>query len=88
MNRFGLLIAVIALSLTSLLMIFRSLAFMEVANASHVPDQDSEPIFLPAIYGTSVSPSGTYSCYETEFGLIWASEVITLHPDGSSVYAY
>lgn len=47
----------------------------------------SQAIFLPAIYG-SASPTGTYDCLEFEFGLVWATEIITLSVDGSSVYEY
>jgi hypothetical protein len=35
-----------------------------------------------------VSPAGSYTCLEYEFGLVWASEVITLNPDGSSIYDF
>ncbi|MBK8989840.1 MAG: hypothetical protein IPM39_27895 [Chloroflexi bacterium] len=37
------------------------------------------------IEGLSIIPKMPY---EIEFGLIWASEIIILHPDGSSLYAY
>ena len=58
------------------------------------PMRDAAPgttrAFLPSVFAPAApdSPAGRYNCLEYEFGLIWTSEVITLHPDGSSVYAY
>jgi len=44
---------------------------------------------LPAIFALeSQSPVGVYDCLEYEFGLIWTSEIVTLNPDGSSLYEY
>jgi hypothetical protein len=43
--------------------------------------------YLPAVYYPS-TPAGSYTCLEYEFGLIWATETITLYEDGRSVYAY
>ena len=47
----------------------------------------SQTLYLPLVAVES-SPAGSYYCLEYEYGLIWSSEVITLHPDGSSIYAY
>lgn len=44
-------------------------------------------IYLPIVTGGDFL-SGTYDCLEYEFGLIWTSEVITLHPNGFSEYLY
>ncbi len=44
-------------------------------------------VFLPIIQ-QSISPAGAYYCYESEFAMIWRTEVITLNADGSSIYAY
>jgi len=44
-------------------------------------------LYLPILMGDS-SPAGNYYCLEYEYGLIWTSEVITLNPDGTSVYVY
>lgn len=44
-------------------------------------------LYLPVIMGGQ-SPAGRYHCLEYEFGLVWTSEVITLNPDGTSIYAY
>lgn len=50
---------------------------------------DATHAYLPfALVSTSATPDGSYNCYEYEFGMIWTSEVITLNPDGSSLYAF
>lgn len=49
--------------------------------------QGGNTLYLPVIMGGQ-SPAGTYYCLEYEYGLIWTYEVITLHADGTSVYAY
>lgn len=41
-----------------------------------------------ALTSTPATPAGSYNCYEYEFGLIWTTEVITLNPDGSSLYDF
>jgi len=51
------------------------------------PADDTFVVFLPIIQG-SISPAGAYYCYEFEFAMIWRTEVITLNPGGSSIYAY
>jgi hypothetical protein len=79
-------------------MMLAALAFVALcvpSGAAHLAARIRAPLapaagqaaFLPTIYGPP-SPSGTYNCYEYEFGLIWTTEVITLSVDGSSVYAY
>ncbi len=44
-------------------------------------------LYLPVILGP-FRLAGIYDCVEYEFGLIWTSDVITLHPNGDSTYAY
>lgn len=54
-------------------------------------EQPGRLAYLPAVFSTMSafkSPAGVYDCLEYEFGLIWTSEVITLNPDGSSIYNY
>ena len=43
--------------------------------------------YFPMILGPGL-PAGTYDCEEYEAGLIWTTDVITLFPDGESLYAY
>jgi hypothetical protein len=50
-------------------------------------NQDDTNLYLPIVFRSDF-PDGSYFCYEYEFGLIWTTEVITLSPDGSSVYDY
>jgi hypothetical protein len=73
------------LSLVMLSVALRSLASPVHAPASMSPDEST--LHLPFVAGDA-SPSGSYYCYEYEFGLIWTSEVITLNTDGSSMYSY
>jgi hypothetical protein len=54
------------------------------ASPSHLAGQT----LYPPLVVLESSPAGSYYCLEYEYGLIWSSEVITLHPDGSSVFAY
>ncbi len=46
-----------------------------------------ERLYLPVILGP-FRLAGIYDCVEYEFGLIWTTDVITLHPNGDSTYAY
>lgn len=48
-------------------------------------------LYLPSVMGMPGStrpPTGSYTCLEYEFGLVWTSEIITLNADGSSIYDF
>jgi hypothetical protein len=64
-------------------------AFVHADEQIHAPSSRAagDAIFLPLVYGLP-SPAGTYDCLEYEVGLVWTTEVVTLNPDGSSVYVY
>ncbi len=51
------------------------------------PTDDTFVYYLPIIQRTT-SPAGAYHCDETEFSMIWRSEVITLNINSSSIYEY
>jgi hypothetical protein len=80
---------VLLATLLALALLLVSLKAMTISNAiqAKAASQGGTQLYLPVVFGP-VSPAGSYTCYEYEFGLIWTSEVITLNTDGSSVYAY
>jgi hypothetical protein len=55
-----------------------------VWNTSAAPSQS---IALPLVH-TEVTLAGVFDCVETEFGLGWGTEVITLTDGGGSIYQY
>ena len=61
----------------------------EQTPASRSAAPDSQQLYLPSVFVLAPpSPAGSYSCLEYEFGMVWASEVITLNPDGSGIYDF
>ena len=83
------LIRTIAATTVALVALFAVLGITHSGETKSVPSSpaDDTVIFLPYIVG-SITPAGSYYCYEYEFGLIWTSEVITLNTDGNSIYNY
>jgi hypothetical protein len=55
--------------------------------SSQVAPAAIPPIYLPLVQAPP-SLAGIFDCVETEFGLGWLTEVVTLNPDGSSLYQY
>lgn len=51
------------------------------------PAPAGQALALPLIR-TEITLAGVFDCVETEFGLGWATEVITLTDGGGSVYHY
>ena len=80
------IVTAVTLALLALFMSFRAMNAVGGRRSASVDSGDSY-LYLPLVFGLR-PPSGSYFCNEYEFGLIWTSEVITLNPDGSSIYAY
>lgn len=66
-------------------------ALQTMRSSSLLYAQGDNRLYLPSVLGMPGStppPTGTYTCLEYEFGLVWFSEVITLNGDGSSIYDF
>lgn len=65
-------------------------ALQTMRSSSPLYAQGNSHLYLPSVLGMpgTTPPTGSYSCLEYEFGLIWFSEVITLNADGSSIYDF
>jgi hypothetical protein len=86
MNHLARLILAATLAFAALFALLKTTYSGDTTGVPPSPPEDVF-IFLPIIYAP-ITPAGTYTCYEYEFGLIWKVEVVTLNADGSSIYDY
>jgi hypothetical protein len=80
------IITTIVITIWAFYMMMQLVSTNQVA-ANKTNEENNVFFYFPVVY-SQASPVGSYICHELEWGLIWYSEVITLHEDGSSVYDY